>query len=58
MENIAGAKFAASDKDSGTKRKKKRLKFKGQDELGKKHQKRESKLYCYLHDEKTSHTTR
>ena len=27
MDNIAGAKFAASDKDSDTKRKKKRPKF-------------------------------
>ena len=36
-ENIAGAKFSASDKDSDTKRRKKRLKSKGQDENGKKH---------------------
>ena len=57
-DNIAGAKFAASDEDSDTKRKKKRLKFKGQDEHGKKHQKKNSKLYCFLHGENTSHTTR
>ena len=31
MDNIAGAKFSASDEDSYTKRKKKRLKSKGQD---------------------------
>ena len=37
MDNIAGAKFSASDKDSDTKRRKKRLKSKGQDENGKKH---------------------
>ena len=57
-DNIAGAKFSASDKDSDTKKKKKRLKFKGQDEHGKKHQKQHSKLYCSLHSENTSHTTR
>ena len=55
-DNIAGAKFSASDKDSDTKRKKKRLKSK--DEHGKKLQKQHSKLYCYLYSENTSHTTR
>ena len=44
-DDFAGAKFAASDKDSEP-RKKKRLKSK--DEHGKKHQKLSSKLYCYL----------
>ena len=55
-DNIAGAKFSASDEDSDTKRKKKRLKSK--DEHGKKRQKQHSKLYCSLHGENTSHTTR
>ena len=41
-DNIAGAKFAASDEDSEP-RKKKRLKYK--DKHGKKRQKRSSKLY-------------
>ena len=57
-DNIAGAKFAASDEDSDTKRKKKRPKFKEQDEHGKKGHEKHSKLYCYLHGENTSHTTR
>ena len=57
-DNISWAKFAASDEDSDTKRKKKRLKFKRQDEHGKKLQKKQSKLYCSLRDEDTSHTTR
>ena len=57
-DNIAGAKFAASDEDSDTNRKKKRLKFKGQDEHSKKLQKNHSKLYCSLHGENTSHPTR
>ena len=43
MDNIAGAKFAASDEDSDTKSKKNRLKSK--DEHGKKRQKQHSKLY-------------
>ena len=55
-DNIYGAKFAASDEDSDTKRKKKHLKSK--DEHGKKHQKQNSKLYCSLRDENNSHTTR
>ena len=55
-EIIAGAKFTASEEDSDTKRKKKRLKSK--DEHGKKHQKHHSKIYCYLHGENTSHNTR
>ena len=54
-DNIAGAKFSDSDEDSEP-RKKKRLKSK--DEHGKKIQKRSSKLYCYLHVENTSHTSR
>ena len=58
IDNIAGAKFSTSDEDSDTKRKKKRLKSKGQDDHGKKRQKQHSKLYCSLHGENTSHTTR
>ena len=54
-DDIVRAKFAASDEDSES-RKKKRLKSK--DEHGKKHQKLSSKLYCYLHVENTSHTSR
>ena len=56
-DNISGAKFTASDEDSDTKRKKKRLKSKGQDEHGKKRQKQYSKLYCSLNGENTCHTT-
>ena len=57
-DKIAGVKFAASDKDSDTKKKKMRLKFKGQDKHGTKRQKQHYKLYCSLHGENTSHTTR
>ena len=46
MDIISGAKFAASDKNSEP-RKKKRLKSK--DEHGKKRQERSSKIYCSLH---------
>ena len=38
-DNIAGAKFAASDEETDTKKKKKRLNSKGQDKHGKKLQK-------------------
>ena len=54
-DDIAGAKFAASNEDSEP-RKKKLVKSK--DEHGKKRQKRSSKLYCSLHGENTSHTSR
>ena len=47
-ENISGSKFAASDKDSDTKRKKNRPNFKGQGEHGKKRQTKHSKLYFSL----------
>ena len=53
-DDIAGAKFAASDEDSEP-RKKKRTKSK--DEHGKKRNKRSTKLYCYLHGENTSPTS-
>ena len=55
-DNIAGAKFVASDEESDTKRKKNCLKSKY--EHGKKLQKQHSKIYCSLHGENTSHTTR
>ena len=54
-DDISGAKFAASNEDSEL-RKKKRVKSK--DEHGKKRQKRSTKLYCSLHGENTSHTSR
>ena len=54
-DDIAGVKFAASDKDSEP-RNKKRVKSK--DEHGKKKQKLSSKLYCSLHGENTIHTSR
>ena len=54
-DKIARSKFAASDEDSEP-RKKKRVKSK--DEHGNKCQKRSSKLYCSLHGENTSHTSR
>ena len=57
-DNIAGAKFAASDEDIDTKRKKKRPNFKEQDEHGKKRHKKHYSLYCSLHGENMSHTTR
>ena len=54
-DDIAGAKFAASDEDSEP-RKKKRIKSKG--EHGKKRKKRPTKLYCSIHGENTGHTSR
>ena len=54
-DDIARAKFADFDEDSEP-RKKKRTKSK--DEHGKKRKKRSTKLYCSLHGENTSHTSR
>ena len=54
-DDIAGAKFSASDEDSEL-RNKKRVKSK--DDHGKKCQKRSSKMYCSLHGDNTSHTSR
>ena len=54
-DDISGAKFAASDEESDP-RKKKRVKSK--DEHGKKRKKRSTKLYCSLHGDNTSHTSR
>ena len=57
--NIYVAKCSASDKDSDTKRHKKRSnKFKEREDNGKKHCKKNSSLYCSLHDENKSHTYR
>ena len=57
-DNIAGAKSDASDEDSDTKRKKNRPKFKEQDKRGNKRHKKHSLLYCSLHGENNSRTTR
>ena len=54
-DDIAGAKFAASDEESDP-RKKKRTKSK--DDNGKKRKNRSTKMYCSLHGENTSHTSR
>ena len=53
-DNIAGAKFAASDEDSEP-RNKKRTKTK--DDHGKKPKKRSTRMCCSLHGENTSHTS-
>ena len=57
-DNIAVAKFSASDEDSDTKRHKKRSKFKEREDNGNKHHKKNSTLYCSLHCENKSHTSR
>ena len=57
-DNISGDKFAASDEDSNTKRKKKCSEFKEREENGKKRHKKHSSLYCYLHGENKIRTTR
>ena len=54
-KNIAGAKFATSNEDSEP-RKKKRTKAK--DDHGKKRKKCSTKMYCSLHGDNTSHTSR
>ena len=56
-DNISGAKSSASDEDSEL-RKKNCTKSKDKDKHGKKFQKRFTKLYCSLHGEKNSHTSR
>ena len=58
IDNISGVKFAASDEDSDTKRKKNSSKFKEREENGKKRHKKHSSLYCYLHGENKIRTTR
>ena len=54
-DDIAGAKFAASNEDSET-RKRKRTKSK--DDHGKRRKKRSTKMYWSLHGYNTSHTSR
>ena len=50
-DSIAMARFSVSDKDSDTKREKKRPRFKEQDEHGKKRHKTHYLLYCSLYGE-------
>ena len=57
-DNIAMDKFSASEEDSNTKRHKKRSKSKECEENGKKRHKKNSSLYCSLHGENKSHTSR
>ena len=57
-DNISGAKFSASDEDSGTKKKKKGSNFKEREENGKKRHEKQSSFYCSLHSENKIHTTR
>ena len=52
------AKFSDSDKDSETKRHKKRSKFKEREEDGKKRHKQNSSLYWTFHGENKIHTSR
>ena len=54
-DNIAGAKFSASDENSEPRKKKRN---KSEDNHGKKRKKRSTKMYCSLHGENTSHTSR
>ena len=53
--DIAGAKFVASDKESEPRRKKR---SKTKSDLGKKRLKRSTKMYCSHHGENTSHTAK
>ena len=57
-DNIAMAKFSASDEDSDTKRKKKSSKFKEREKNGKKSHKKSSSIYWFLHGENKIHTYR
>ena len=57
-KNIAVAKFSASYEDNDTKRHKDRSKFKEREENGKKRRKKQSSLYCSIHGENKSHTSR
>ena len=51
-DDIAGAKFAASDKERKPRRKKR---TKTKSDRGRKRIKRSTKMYCSLHGENTSH---
>ena len=53
--NITGATFAASDKDSMPRRKKR---TKTNNDHGKKRIKRSTKMYCSLHGDNTSHNSK
>ena len=55
-DNIAMAKFSASDKDSEIKRHKNRSNFKEHEQNSMKHRKKNSSMYCSLHGENKSHT--
>ena len=57
-DNISGARFAVSDEDSNTKRKKKGSKFKERDENSKERHKKQSSLYCSQRGENKIYTTR
>ena len=54
-DDIAGAKFAASDEDSEPRRKKR---TKTKNDHGKKRIKRSTKMYCSLHGDNTSHNSK
>ena len=54
-DDIAGAKFTASDEDSEPRNKKP---TKSKDNHGKKHTKRYTNMYCSLHGDNTSHNSR
>ena len=54
-DDIAEAQFAASDEDSKPRRKKR---TKSKDDHGKKRKKLSTKIYCSLHGDNTSHTSR
>ena len=56
--NIAVAKSSASDEYSDTKRHKNCSKFKERVDNGKKYRKKNTSLYCSLHGENKSHTSR
>ena len=53
-DDISGANFAASDKESNPRRKKRKTKS----DRGKKRIKRSTKMYCSLHGENTSHNSK
>ena len=57
MYNITVTQFSASDKDSDTKRHKRRSKFKEREENSKKHRKKNSSLYYSIYSENKNHTS-
>ena len=58
MDNIAVDNFSVSDEDSDTKRHKNRSNFKEREDNRKKHRKKNYSIYCSLHGENKSHTSR